>query len=295
MNASLSKPRLGLLAGGGRFPFVVAEAARRQGAEVVCVAIQDHADKEIEGAVDRVYWAGLAKMGRVMSVFRREGITRATMAGKIHKVKLFAPFKLWRMLPDLRFLHWWFIRRRKRDNKDDTLLLDVIAEFDREGIQINPAVELCPELLVKSGCRTKRTPTASELADVAFGWEHAREMGRLDIGQAVMVKLKTVLAVEAVEGTDRCILRTGELCPRGGFTVVKVAKPQQDMRFDVPTVGPATIQSMKIAGAGVLAIEAGKTILLDAEETIAAADRAGIAVVALTEAEIESLLRKQAG
>ena len=172
MSATLARPRIGLLAGGGRFPFVVAEAARRQGAEVVCVALRDHADPEIKQAVDRIYWMGLGKLGRMK---------------------------------------------------------------------------------------------------------------------------KTIIAVEAIEGTDRCILRGGELCPRGGFTVVKVAKPQQDMRFDVPTVGPATIASMKKAGASVLAIEADKTIFLDAEQTIAAADQAGIAILALREAEIESLTRKQAG
>jgi DUF1009 family protein len=295
MNATLARPRIGLLAGGGRFPFVVAEAARRQGAEVVCVALRDHADPEIEQAVDRVYWTGLGKLGRMIRAFQREGVTRATMAGKVHKVSLLAPFKLLRLLPDFHFLRWWFVRRRKRDNKDDSLLLDVIAEFDREGIRFGSALEICPELLVKAGPRTRRQPTASELADVAFGWVHAKEMGRLDVGQSVMVKLKTVLAVEAIEGTDRAILRAGELCPRGGFTVVKVAKPQQDMRFDVPTVGPTTIENMRKAGGAVLAIEAGKTIFLDADETVAAADKAGVAIVAFTEAEIEGLLRKQAG
>jgi len=294
MSATLARPRIGLLAGGGRFPFVVAEAARRQGAEVVCVALRDHADPEIKQAVDRIYWMGLGKLGRMIRTFHREGVTRATMAGKVHKVSLFAPFKLFRLLPDFHFIKWWF-SRRKRDNKDDSLLLDVIAEFDREGIRFGSALEICPELLVKAGPHTRRRPTASELADVAFGWVHAKEMGRLDIGQSVMVMKKTVIAVEAIEGTDRCILRGGELCPRGGFTVVKVAKPQQDMRFDVPTVGPTTIASMKKAGASVLAIEADKTIFLDAELTIAAADKAGIAILALSEAEIESLTRKQAG
>jgi UDP-2,3-diacylglucosamine hydrolase len=295
MNAVLARPRIGLLAGGGRFPFVVAEAARRQGAEVVCVALRDHADPEIETAVDRIYWMGLGKLGRMIRAFQREGVTRATMAGKVHKVSLFAPFKLIRLLPDFHFLRWWFVRRRKRDNKDDSLLLDVIAEFDREGIHFGSALEICPELLVKAGCHTRRKPSPSELADVAFGWVHAKEMGRLDIGQSVVVKMKTVIAVEAVEGTDRCILRSGELCPRGGFTVVKVAKPQQDMRFDVPTVGPTTIENMKKAGGSMLAIETGRTILLDAEQTIAAADKAGITILSLSEAEALELTRKQAG
>jgi UDP-2,3-diacylglucosamine hydrolase len=295
MNAALARPRIGLLAGGGRFPFVVAEAARRQGAEVVCVALRDHADPEIEQAVDRIHWMGLGKLGRMIRTFQREGVTHATMAGKVHKVSLFAPFKMFRLLPDFHFLRWWFVRRRKRDNKDDSLLLDIIAEFDREGIRFGSALEICPELLVKAGCHTRRKPSAPELADVAFGWVHAKEMGRLDVGQSVVVKMKTVIAVEAVEGTDRCILRAKELCPRGGFTVVKVSKPQQDMRFDVPTVGPTTIESMKKAGGSMLAIETAKTILLDAEETIALADQAGISILSLTEAEALELTRKQAG
>jgi DUF1009 family protein len=145
------------------------------------------------------------------------------------------------------------------------------------------ALDLCPELLVQAGTLTRRRPTAREEADIQFGWDLAREMGRLDVGQSVVVKERAVLAVEAIEGTDQAILRAGKLCPAGGFIVVKVAKPQQDMRFDVPTVGGSTIESMHQAGGRVLAIEAGRTILIDPEQTVALADRLGISIVARTE------------
>jgi DUF1009 family protein len=201
------------------------------------------------------------------------------MAGKIQKVKLNTPFFWWHYFPDWRTVRAWFFSRRK-DNRDDSLLLAIIAEFARDGITCASALDLCPELLVKAGLLTKRVPTAKEEADIAFGWELAKEMGRLDVGQTVAVRNRAVLAIEAIEGTDKAILRAGELCPCGGVVIVKVAKPQQDMRFDVPTVGCTTMESMKKAGAQVLAIEAGKTIILDESETIALANRYGISIVA---------------
>jgi hypothetical protein len=175
------------------------------------------------------------------------------------------------------------------------MLLAVVREFDRDGIEIVSGLDYCPELLVKAGYLTRRTPTAAELGDVEFGWTLAKEMGRLDVGQSVAVKERAALAVEAIEGTDRAILRAGELCPSGGFTVVKVAKPQQDMRFDVPTVGPDTIEVLHRAGARVLAIEADKTILLDQEETVRLANQYGIALVALRADQISDALCRAAG
>ena len=200
------------------------------------------------------------------------------MAGKIHKVRMNTPFRLWRLMPDWRTLRAWF--RRDRDNKDDSILLGIIAEFAADGMTFASALDLCPELLVKNGTLTRRGLSSREEGDVAFGWVLAKEMGRLDVGQSVAVREKAVLAVEAIEGTDQAIQRAGQLCPRGGFVVVKVAKPQQDMRFDVPTVGAATIETMRQAGARVLAIEADKTIILDQDQTVALADQYGISIVA---------------
>ena len=162
----------------------------------------------------------------------------------------------------------------------------MIAEFERDGLRFGSALDYCPELLVRTGLLTRRAPTAFEERDIAFGWELAKDMGRLDVGQSVAVHERAVLAVEAIEGTDQAIARAGRLCRRGGFVVVKVAKPQQDMRFDVPTVGCATIETMHQARARVLAIEAGKTILLDEAATVALADRYGIAIVAVDAAAL---------
>jgi len=158
--------------------------------------------------------------------------------------------------------------------------LGLVDEFAADDLKFESALDLCPELLVQAGILTHKSPSAREDTDIAFGWDLAREMGRLDVGQSVAVKNRSVLAVEAIEGTDRAIARAGELCPAGGFVVVKVAKPQQDMRFDVPTVGCATIESMHKAGGKVLAIEAGKTILIDSDQTIALANRYGLCIVA---------------
>ena len=270
---------IGLLAGWGRLPILFAEKARTLGLPVVCVGLRDEASPELIPLVERFYWAGLAKLGRMIRCFKRAGVHQIVMAGKVHKAKMNSTFRILRYLPDWRAVKmWWFSGRT--DNKDDTLLLQIIAEFAKDGMKFASALDFCPELLVKAGLLTRRGLSASEEADVAFAWDLAKEMGRLDVGQSVAVREKAVLAVEAIEGTDQAILRAGALCPRGGFVVVKVAKPQQDMRFDVPTVGISTIETMHQAGARVLAIEADKTIILDQEQTVALADRYGISIVA---------------
>jgi DUF1009 family protein len=175
---------------------------------------------------------------------------------------------------------YYFFRKRSGNN-DDSLLLGLINEFRTAGFDCVSALDLCPELLVKEGVLTRRRPNAAEERDIKFGWQIAREMGRLDVGQSVMVRERAVVAVEAIEGTDRAIARAGELCARSWFVVVKVAKPEQDKRFDVPTVGPQTIETMRAAGATVLAIEAGRTIILDESATVALADRYGITITSL--------------
>ncbi|MCI0681029.1 MAG: UDP-2,3-diacylglucosamine diphosphatase LpxI [Gemmataceae bacterium] len=278
-NAQPTAAPIGLLAGWGRFPIVFAEKARRLRIPVVCVGIREEASPELIPLVERFHWAGLAKLGRMIRCFKKEGVRNIVMAGKIHKVRMNTPFRLWRLFPDWRMLKAWF-RRPRRDNKDDTLLLGLIAEFEADGMSFTSALDLCPELLVKAGILTRRGLSQREADDVAFGWDLAKEMGRLDIGQSVAVREKAVLAVEAIEGTDQAILRAGQLCPRGGFVIVKVAKPQQDMRFDVPTVGAATIESMRQAGARVLAVEAERTIILDQDQTVALADQYGISILA---------------
>lgn len=283
-NRPSSRPgRVGLVAGWGRYPLVVAEALRGQGVQTYCLAVLGHADPALAGLCDDFQWIGLGKLGRAIRYFKRHGVTEATMAGKIHKVVLLGPRSWLRHLPDLRMLRAaipHFITRRK-DLRDDSLLTMLVHEFASDGIRFTPATNYAPELLVAAGQLTRRGPSPWQRKDIEFGWKIAKEMGRLDIGQSVAIKDQAVLAVEAIEGTDQCIRRAGSLCHPGGFTVVKVAKPQQDMRFDVPTIGIGTLQTMVEAGARVLAIEAGRTILLDRQETIAFADRNRLVIVAM--------------
>lgn len=281
MNPSHHRP-IGLLAGAGRFPISFAEKARALGMAVSCVGLDGHADPVLRQLCWRFHWSGIAKLGRMIRLFSSDGVAQVVMAGKVHKADLlYRPWRLFSLMPDWRMIRGFYLRPRA-DNKDDTMILGLVKEFERDGLTVASALDTCPELLVKPGVLTRRQPSAAEQTDVEFGWQLAKKMGELDVGQSVAIKERNVLAVEAVEGTDRAILRAGELCRAGGFTVVKVAKPQQDMRFDVPTVGCTTIETMHKARARVLAIEADKTIVLDQEQTIALADRLGICIVALS-------------
>ncbi len=281
-------PRIGLLAGWGRYPFAIAEALRRQGYRTYCLGIAGQADAALADLCDDFRWVGLAKLGAAIRYFKRHGISRATMAGKVHKKILFQPWLWLRLLPDLRMLRACaphFLTRRK-DCRDDSLLKMVVDEFAAEGIQFAPATDFAPELLAPSGQHTCRSPSPWQWKDIRFGWRIAKELGRLDIGQTVVVKDQAVLALEAVEGTDECIRRAGGLCPSGGFVVVKVAKPKQDMRFDVPTIGLGTFQTMVEAGGRVLAIEAGRTILLEEPHVIDFANRNKLVIVALEDSVV---------
>ncbi|MCA9084040.1 MAG: UDP-2,3-diacylglucosamine diphosphatase LpxI [Planctomycetaceae bacterium] len=282
----MTPSRIGLLAGAGRFPVEFVEAARSAGHYVYGLGIAGMASEELADVCDDFRFAPLARIGKAIRLFHRADVQRIVMAGKIEKTVLFHPFRWLRLLPDWRTIHMWF-RYARENKKDDTLLLAVIREFERDGFRFDSALDYAPELLVKHGFLTTRKPTTAQWRDIQFGWDLAREMGRLDVGQTVVVNDTAVIAVEAIEGTDRCIRRAGELCRRGGFTVVKVAKPQQDMRFDVPTVGVETIKTMHEAGGRVLAIEAGMTIIIEPEEVTRLADRFGISVVAVNAEELE--------
>jgi UDP-2,3-diacylglucosamine hydrolase len=278
---------IGLIACAGRFPVVVAEKARDVGVPIVCVGLTGMADPTLEKICTEFHWLSRLSLGFVSRKFQAGGVKRWTMAGKFHKRILFQPWRWLQLCPDWRLLKLWFNRRRT-DNADDNLLLAIIDEFRRDGLDCYSALELCPELLVSPGVLTRRAPSAQEDHDIRYGWTLARQMGALDIGQSVMIRDRAVLAVEAIEGTDQAIMRAGDLCGHSAFVVVKVAKPDQDMRFDVPTVGPTTIESMKTAGAKTLAIEAGKTIVIDERETIDRANRYGMTIVAKSDAEMQS-------
>lgn len=283
----ISRPRsrrqtatIGLLAGSGRFPILFAEAARRQGLRVACAGIRYEAPEELKSLCDEYQTVGVAKLGGMIRIFKKHGVTQVVMAGKVTKNVMYSPWRIVQLWPDWRMFQMWY-HRGKVDNRDDSILLAVIAEFERDGISFASALDYCPELLVKEGTLTGRSLTAAERKDVAFGWTLAKEMGRLDVGQSVAVKEQAALAIEAIEGTDRCIERAGQLCRAGGWTLVKVAKPHQDMRFDVPTVGLTTIHNLHDAGARVLAIEADKTIVIDQADVVALAEKFGITIVAL--------------
>ena len=286
MPALRTPQRVGLLAGAGQFPISFARAARAQGHSVYCVGVRDMASEALGEVCDGFVTAPLARIGKAIRLFKKAGVNRAVMAGKIEKIILFHPFRALRLLPDWRTLHMWF-RYAARDKKDDTLLMAVIREFERDQIMFGSALEYCPELLAKHGFLTRRKPTPAQWRDIRFGWDLAREMGRLDVGQSVIVKDTAVIAVEAIEGTDRAIQRAGELCKQGGFTVVKVAKPKQDMRFDVPTIGTQTLHTMHQSGGKVLAIESEKTIVLEFDAVVQLANKLGITIVALRAEEME--------
>jgi len=279
----LNRPKIGLVAGWGRYPLVVAEALRRQGYSVCGMGIEEHADESLVELCDQFIWVGLARMGKAIRFMRRHDVHDATLAGKIHKVQLFQPgarLKYWPDWPTVRAFWPHFISGRK-DRRDDSLLLAAVGGLERAGIAVTPATNYVPELLVKFGQLTRRGPSAAQRKDIQFGWRLAKELGRLDIGQSVAVKNRSPLALEAIEGTDECIRRAGALCPAGGFTVVKVAKPQQDMRFDVPTIGLGTLETMAAAGGTLLAVEAGRTIFVDQSECVDLAERHGIIIVAV--------------
>lgn len=284
--------RIGLIAGWGHYPIVVAKTLKRQGKQVICLGIKGHANRQLGEICDEFRLVGIAKTGAQIRHFRRRQVSCATMAGKIFKHRLLFHGIGWvRHLPDWRCIKmaYPFFWSKTKDRKDDTMLGAFVDEFAKDGILFAPATNFAPELLVKSGTLSKRAPTESERKDILFGWHLAKEIGRLDIGQSVAVKGQAVLAVEAIEGTDKCIQRAGQLCPQGGFTVVKVAKPQQDMRFDVPTIGIGTLETLVAAGGRVLAVEADKTIVIDELAVIQYANRHRLTIIAFDQADLAAL------
>ena len=275
---------------------MVAEAIRRRGGRPAILSIRDHADAELAPLADVAGGIGVAEIGTAIDFFRRHGVRRVTMAGKIHKAKLFGRNAWLRHLPDWTGIRtfWPHMVSRRRDNRDDSLLGAIAAAFDARGVAICPATDFAPELLAEEGLLAGSPLSTRQVADVAFGWKLAKELGRLDIGQTVVVKNRAPLALEAIEGTDECIRRAGRLCPAGGMTVIKVAKPEQDLRFDMPTVGIGTLESLRTAGARVLAIEAGRTILVDRAELTAFAESSGITIASVCDAGGEAALEPAA-
>jgi len=286
--ARLDAEAVGLMAGWGEYPVIVARSLKKQGYRVICIGIKGHVDSELAKECDEFTMGPIGKAGMAIRFFKQHNVHHITFAGKIHKVKFFQKFAWLDYIPDRASLRMFydFVITKKKDRKDDTFLLAFVNLFERHGISVLPATYFAPEILVKQGNLTCSKLTKSQELDIQFGWKIAKQMGGLDVGQTVVVKNQAVLAVEAVEGTDLCIQRAGELCKQGGFTVVKVAKPQQDSRFDVPAVGVGTLEAIKKAGGNCLAIEAGHTIILNEADVTEYARKNKITVVALKDGQV---------
>lgn len=276
---STDQKTLGLIAGQGRLPFLVADGARKAGLRVVCVGLADSADPALAEHVDAFFWGAIARPGGWMRKLRRRGATRTIMVGRVAKTKIFTPFRILRYLPDWRALRIWYGRLRGKDKRNDTVLCAIADEFATGGIILEDSTMYCQDHLASAGVMTRTQPDSTVRADIEFGWRIVKELGRLDIGQSLAVREREILAVEAIEGTAEMIQRAGALCRKGGWTLIKTAKPDQDLRFDVPCVGTDTIESLKANNAKCLVIEAGKVLILDKPETLALADKLGIAVI----------------
>jgi hypothetical protein len=270
-NADNRIRHVGLIAGSGQFPLLFANAARQASVRVLAVGFDGETDPALAKYVDEFHMLKLGQLNRLVETFRKGGITCAAMAGAINKTRIYTKIR-----PDWRAVRFL---SRLRNKKDDSLLRALADELESEGILVQPSTIFLPELLAPEGILTRRKPNRRERSDMAFGWNLAKAIGTLDIGQCLVVKHQAVLAVEGIDGTDATIMRGGRLC-REGAVVVKVSKPFQDLRFDVPAAGSDTIETMKRVNARVLMVEAGKTVIFDREKMIDTADAAGISIIA---------------
>jgi DUF1009 family protein len=264
---------LGIIAGSGGLPHAVARGARGEGVgRIVAVAFPGQTSPDLEQVVDEIHWIHVGQLGKLIKTFCRAGVTEAIMAGRIEPTLVISKIRL-----DMRMLA---LAARVRDRRADTVLTAIAGEMEKDGIHLIDSTTYLVPFMAAKGCMTRKTPRAEVQQDIAFGREVAREIARLDIGQTVVVRQKAVVAVEAMEGTDETLRRAASLCPRG-MVVVKVSRPAQDMRFDVPLVGEKTVGILARCRAAALALEAGKTILLDKDAFLKKADEAGITVVGI--------------
>ena len=269
---------LGLVAGEGIFPLLVARGARAVGRKVVCVGFRGFAWPELEGEVDAFVQGSVARPGKWFRVLKRHGCTEAIMVGRVSKTIINERFVILRNLPDFRALRlWWTVLRKdKRPQTGLTMMIDLFAS---EGIPLIDSTQYCKEHLAYAGPMTRRQPTAQQWDDIHFGWDRCSTISRLDIGQAIGVLNRDVIAVEALEGTNAMIERAGSLCRAGGWVCIKVSNKNRDMRLDVPTIGLTTIENLHAARASCLVLEPGTTIVLEKPKVIELADRYGIAIV----------------
>ena len=268
-----SSSRYGLIAGNGKFPFLVLEAARSQGIEMVVAAIKEEAFPEIEHHAQRVHWMSLGQLGKLIKTFKSEGVSRAIMAGQVKHKQIFSS-----IVPDLKMIQ---LLASLATKNTDSLIGGVAKMLENEGIHLIDSTSFLRPLLPEPGVLTRRSPTENEKHDLDYGYKIARELGRLDLGQSVAVCDGACVALEAMEGTDAIIERAASLVSGRMLRIVKLAKPNQDLRFDVPVIGRATVQLMARLKVSALAIEARKTLMIDREEVIRDADAADITIVAV--------------
>lgn len=269
---------LGLIAGEGVFPLLVARGARAAGREVVCAGLRGSAWEELEAECDRFSWVGTLRLGQWVRVLKRAGCREAILVGRVRKALMYRRWRFLQYVPDWRTVRIFFTILRQ-DKRDRAVLTAVADELAKDGITLIDSTRYCGEHLPTAGVMTRRHPTEAQWTDIRFGWELCRTISRMDIGQALALMDKNVIAVEAVEGTDAMIERAGQLCRSGGWTLVKVANTTADMRLDVPSVGQTTIRKLAAARARCLVLEVGRTIMLEKPKVLELADRHGIAVV----------------
>lgn len=273
---------VGLIAGGGRLPFMVAAGARSRGLRVVCVGLAGYVDEPLADEVDTFYPVAVARPGSWIRKLRKHNVTKTVMVGQVTKSHLFTPCRILRYLPDWRAFRIFYWRLRGKSIQTDTLLSALADELASGGILLENTTMYCEQYLADAGVMTRHKPGTQIEQDIEFGWPLAKKLGELDIGQAIAVKEREVIAVEAIEGTAEMIKRAGQFCKAGGWTLVKTAKPAQDMRFDVPCVGPETIRDLAAGGAKCLVVEAGKTLIIDKPQTLDLANELGITVVGVS-------------
>lgn len=271
-------PPLGLIAGEGVFPQLVAQGARLAGRKVVCCAFAGHAWPDLSRDCDEFRWVGITRIGAWIRTLRRAGCTEAIMVGRVAKSTMYERWGVIRYIPDLTTIRF-FWKALRTDKRPQTLLQGLVDRLAQSGITLIDSTKYCADHLVTPGVLTRRQPTEAQWADIRFGWEICQTISRLDIGQSIAVKDRDILAVEALEGTNVMIERAAKLCRVGGWTLLKAANARQDMRVDVPTIGTVTIEKLAAARAGCVVLEPGKTIILEKPKVMELADRYKIAVV----------------
>ena len=280
-NAVPLPARWGLIAGNGKFPFLVLEGARSQGIEMAVIALREEASPDLEGVSQRLHWVSLGELSRTLELLHQEGVTHAVMAGQVKHNKIFSTIR-----PDWKLAKLLFSLPRKNT---DSLIGAVARVLETEGITlVDSRTSFLRPLVPDAGVLTRRAPDARESADIAYGRDIALQLAGLDLGQTVVIRDRACVAVEAMEGTDETIERAARIASGGSLVVVKVAKPKQDMRFDVPVVGLRTVEVMRRSAVTALAIDAGRTLIFERPAVIEAADTAGIAIEALPSATVSS-------